>query len=266
MTKLVFLGTGGGRFVTLSQERSTGGIYLVDGVKVHIDPGPGALHALKRNGIDPTKTDGIVISHCHPDHYANGEILIEGLSFSRKGRRGVLVGPKSVIKGTGRIGPAISLYHRKKLRRVVTVSPGNGFKIGDLKGMPTPTVHSDHLCVGFRFHTKGGIVSYVSDTELREDIIESHAGSRVLILANTRPLKARIQNHLSTEDSAVFAEKIKPELCILTHMGKKMLRENPEEQALWIEKRSGVRTVAAVDDMVVELNGGIEVIIPPAPS
>lgn len=262
MTKLVFLGTGGGRFVTLSQERSTGGIYLVDGVKVHIDPGPGALHALKRNHIDPTRTDGIVISHCHPDHYANGEILIEGLSFSRNARRGVLVGPKSVIKGSGQIGPAISLYHRKKLRKVITVSPGNGFKIGDLKGMPTPSVHSDHYCVGFRFLTKNGPVSYVADTELRQDIVETHAGSRVLILANTRPLKARIHHHLSTEDSAVFAEKVKPEICILTHMGKKMLKENPAAQALWIEKRSGIRTVAAVDDMVVELGDEITLKMP----
>ena len=52
MTRLTFLGTGGGRFVTLNQERSTGGIYLEDGYKVHIDPGPGAVHALKRNRID----------------------------------------------------------------------------------------------------------------------------------------------------------------------------------------------------------------------
>ena len=96
MTKLVFLGTGGGRIVTLSQERSTGGVYIEDGVRIHVDPGPGALKALGESNIDPTETDALFISHCHPDHYACGEILIEGMSF-RKRKGGVLFASRSVV-------------------------------------------------------------------------------------------------------------------------------------------------------------------------
>jgi phosphoribosyl 1,2-cyclic phosphodiesterase len=113
--------------------------------------------------------------------------------------------------------------------------------------------------VGFRFLTRGGIISYVADTELREEITGSHKDARLLILAVTRPLQARIPFHLSTEDAAVMAEIIKPELVILTHMGKKLLKEGPRKQAQWIEDRSGIRTIAGEDDMRVHLKDKISV-------
>ena len=263
MTKLVFLGTGGGRIVTLSQERSTGGVYIEDGVRIHVDPGPGALKALRESNIDPTETDALFISHCHPDHYACGEILIEGMSF-RKRKGGVLFASRSVVKGNGTIGPAISSYHRKKLRSVQVVSPEKEYRFRNLRFLTTPTVHSDPTGVGFRFRTRNGDISFVSDTEIRDDIVESHKGARILILPNTRPLESRIKNHLSTEDSADFASEVDPELLILNHMGKKMLKHNPESQAKWIYEKSGIKTVAGVDGLKIHLGDEIELEFPPS--
>ncbi|MBN1539315.1 MAG: MBL fold metallo-hydrolase [Candidatus Thermoplasmatota archaeon] len=260
MTRLTFLGTGGGRFVTLTQERSTGGIYLEDDYRVHIDPGPGALHALKRNRIDPTMTGGIMISHCHPDHYANAEILMEGIHGGRGDRRGFLIAAHSVTMGRNKVGPAVSRYHQDKMATVLTVSPGDHFQIGKLKGSATPSFHSDPDTVGFRFDSGDGVVSYIADTELREGLIEPHEGARVLILATTRPLMARIPFHLSTEDAAEIAEIIRPDVVFLTHMGKKFIKEGPRRQARWVEERSGVRTIAAEDDMKVLIRRDIEVI------
>ncbi|MBN1389823.1 MAG: MBL fold metallo-hydrolase [Candidatus Thermoplasmatota archaeon] len=260
MTRLTFLGTGGGRFVTLTQERSTGGIYLEDGHRVHIDPGPGALHALKRNRIDPTMTGGIMISHCHPDHYANAEILMEGISGGRGDQRGFLIAAYSVTTGRDKVGPAISRYHQEKMRTVLTVAPGDEFRMGKLKGTATVAFHSDPDSVGFRFETGDGIVSYVSDTAMDQGLIAPHKGARVLIVSSTRPLGAPIPFHLSTDDVAVLAESIRPEVVFLTHMGKKFIKEGPRKQARWVEERSGVRTVAAEDDMRVLIRGSIEVI------
>ncbi|OYT43987.1 MBL fold metallo-hydrolase [Thermoplasmatales archaeon ex4484_6] len=263
MAKLTFLGTGGGRFVTLMQERSTGGLYLDDGTRVHVDPGPGALHALRRNLIDPTRTDALLISHCHPDHYANAETLIEGMVTGHKGKRGTLIAPRSVLKGSGRIGPGISRYHQEKLGRVHLTSPGDEWLLGRIKGRTTPSMHSDPYAVGFRFNTSSGVISYVADTELRREIIDAHMGARVLILATTRPLRARIPHHLSTEDAAVFAERIEPELCILTHLGKRFLTDGPTQQAEWIKNRTGVPTIAANDDMVIHISDELQVSLPP---
>ena len=263
MAKLTFLGTGGGRFVTLMQERSTGGLYIEDGARVHVDPGPGALHALRRNRIDPTQTQALLITHCHPDHYANAETLIEGMVTGKKMTRGFLIGPRSVIKGNGTIGPAVSRYHQQKLKNVIMTSPGKVHRINALEIQATPSFHSDPDAVGFRFITSHGQISYVADTELRPDIIEAHKGARVLILATTRPLRSRIPHHLSTEDGAVFAETIKPELCLLTHLGKRFLREGPKKQAEWIRDRTGVNCVAARDDMTIHIGSDIKVSLPP---
>ncbi|MDG6224530.1 MAG: MBL fold metallo-hydrolase [Candidatus Thermoplasmatota archaeon] len=254
MTKLTFLGTGGGRLVTLTQERSTGGIYLEDARRIHIDPGPGSLSALKRNHIDPTWTDAIMISHCHPDHYTDAEILIEGMSVGRRGRRGTLIAPLSVIRGKGSIGPAISRYHKEKLRSVRTLGPGNTLRVGPLEITGTPSTHGDPTGIGFKITTSNGTISYVSDTELSDAVIQPHIGSRILILPVTRPLRSRIPGHLSTEDASFFAEKVRPEICLLNHLGRRMLRSDPEMQARWIEEHSGVRTIAAKDDMALRFD------------
>ncbi|MCE5296700.1 MAG: MBL fold metallo-hydrolase, partial [Euryarchaeota archaeon] len=73
MTTLTFLGTGGGRFSTIYQVRGTGGLYVKDGANIHIDPGPGAAVNMAKLKMDPAKTDVLLISHCHPDHYSDAE-------------------------------------------------------------------------------------------------------------------------------------------------------------------------------------------------
>jgi ribonuclease BN (tRNA processing enzyme) len=97
------------------------------------------------------------------------------------------------------------------------------------------------------------VVSYVSDTQLVEQVIKAHRNSRILIACVTRPLGQRIPHHLSTEDAGYLIEKIKPELAIITHFGMRVIQENPETQAKWIEDRCGVKTIAARDFMTLEL-------------
>ena len=42
--EIVLLGTGGGRFATITQKRCTGGMRIIgEGSNLHLDPGPGAL-------------------------------------------------------------------------------------------------------------------------------------------------------------------------------------------------------------------------------
>ena len=57
---VIFIGSGGGRMTTASQARATGGLWVVlDGTRVHVDPGPGALvHVRARSlSLDPTRLD-----------------------------------------------------------------------------------------------------------------------------------------------------------------------------------------------------------------
>lgn len=253
MALLTFLGTGGGRFATIYQARATGGIYLEDGKNVHIDPGPGALVRMRSVGIDPLRTDAIVVSHCHPDHYMDAEILIEAMTEGGTRKQGVLLGSVSVIEGNGDFGPAVSKYHLSKPKVVKVMEPLSKYSLKPLEFQATPSAHSDTSTVGFRIQTTSGVISYVADTQLTEQVIKAHKHCRLMIASVTRPLGQRIPHHLSTEDAGYLIEKCKPEMAVITHFGMRVIQENPETQAKWIEERSGVKTVAAMDFMTLDL-------------
>ncbi|MCG2826607.1 MAG: MBL fold metallo-hydrolase, partial [Thermoplasmatales archaeon] len=123
----------------------------------------------------------------------------------------------------------------------------------------TSSFHSDPTTVGFKIKTKNGIISYISDTELQQKIVDEHRDARILILCVTRPLKSRIKWHICTEDAAEIIGKIKPELAVITHFGMKILEEDPKYQAGWIQKNTGIKTIAAEDGMRIKIGEGIEV-------
>jgi phosphoribosyl 1,2-cyclic phosphodiesterase len=204
-------------------------------------------------GIDPLATDAILISHCHPDHYVDAEILIEAMTEGGTRKQGVLLASTSVIEGNGDFGPAISKYHLSRPRIVKVMQPFNKISLKPLEISATPSAHSDTSSIGFRIQTTAGVVSYVSDTQLVEQVIKAHRHARILIACVTRPLGQRISHHLSTEDAGYLIEKIKPELAVITHFGMRVIQENPETQAKWIEDRCGVKTIAARDFMTLEL-------------
>jgi phosphoribosyl 1,2-cyclic phosphodiesterase len=259
MTRLTLLGTGGGRFATVTQERATGGVYLEDGVSLHIDPGPGSLVMMKRARLDPMRTDGILVSHCHPDHYTDTEVLLEAMTNGTHNRRGYLAGSLSVLEGDGTIGPAVSGYHKEAVDEVHVLAPGDSVELGHLKVLATPAAHSDPTTVGFRITTTNGDIGYVPDTSLTEEVIEANRGVRVLIVPLTRPLRARIDHHLCTEDAADLVHGTEPELAVLNHLGLKILREDPQMQADWITKKSGIQTLVGLDLMRIRLTDRISV-------
>ena len=79
--RITFLGTGGGRYTTMYQIRSTGGMLIEhDGRFLHVDPGPGALTQMQRIHYDLHETESLIVSHCHPDHYSDAESVLEGMS------------------------------------------------------------------------------------------------------------------------------------------------------------------------------------------
>jgi phosphoribosyl 1,2-cyclic phosphodiesterase len=82
-------------------------------------------------------------------------------------------------------------------------------------------------------------------------------GSRVLILPVTRPTRARINCHLCTDDVIRYANAIRPELIVFTHMGVRMIQDGPEDEAAHVEKTSGIRTIAAKDLMKFKISENI---------
>ena len=234
-------------------------LLIQDGANIHIDPGPGALGSMRALSLDPARTDAILVSHCHPDHYVDAEVLLEGLAMGGFKRKGFLVGSQTVLEGHENLGPCISKYHQSLPARVMIVRKGDRFAVGNLNIGVTPTVHNDPLGVGFRLETSGGLVSYVSDTEIHEEVLEAHRGARLLILNLTRPLGSKVPRHLATEEAAEMVKEIKPEVAVLTHFGMKMVHDGVTSQSRFIEEYSGVRTIAAEDHMKLGIGRSIRI-------
>jgi len=246
----VFLGTGGGRFATITQKRRTAGIRLLsDGFNVHLDPGPGALVHSWSSGLDPQKIDAVLVSHAHPDHYTDAEVLIEAMTRGTVRRRGVLAASKSALQGGKTAEVAVSRYHQSLPKSVVEVVAGTEFEVGGVKIVGTEARHSDVDAVGFRFETDVGDIGYTSDTEFFEGIEHYYKGVRVLVLCVLRPSGEPWGGHMTTDDAIKIVSAIKPKLVVLTHFGMKMIFRGPAEEVKRVETETGIEAVAAKDGM-----------------
>ncbi|MES2154938.1 MAG: MBL fold metallo-hydrolase [bacterium] len=281
MTELTFLGTGGGRFTTISQLRQTGGMYVRDqGLRCNIDPGPGALVHMHRYGLDPTQTRAVLLSHAHPDHWTDAPILLEGITRGGLDRQGALLAPRSVLRGTtstdgDALGPVISQYHQRMMATCKEVRAGDTVTLeGMYEVTATKQDHSDPDTVGFRMKLTDGVLSYIPDTRYFDGLADAHQGARLVVCQMTRGGSERIPWHMCTDDVQRLADQIKPRLLLLTHFGYKTLKDgDPGMWAQRITDATGVPTVAARDGLRVTMGSSFELEMlgmpgaaPPAPS
>ncbi|MFC1486286.1 MBL fold metallo-hydrolase [Thermoproteota archaeon] len=259
--KLVFLGTGGGRFATITQKRRTGGIrFLSKSINIHLDPGPGALIYSLDAGLNPQKIKAILVSHRHPDHYSNAEILVEAMTRGMLKKRGIVAATPNILVGNEKTGPVISTYHQSMIDQAIALKPGVKFKIGNTKIVSTKTRHTDPETVGFRFHVPEiGDIGYTADTEYFEGIEEEYKGVRILILSVMRPLGSPWIGHMTPKEAAKIVDNVKPEIAIATHFGMKMLFSGPNYEVKMIENTTGVPTIAAFDGMKVHVGKRVTV-------
>jgi len=249
--ELVFLGTGGGRFATITQKRRTGGIRILhEKVNAHLDPGPGALVYSLEAGLDPQKLNGVLISHCHPDHYNDAEVFIEAMTRGMTRKRGVLAAPRSVLEGNAQCEPSVSKYHKQMPEQAIEAKLGASFSIDDIRVSVAKAKHTDPDAVGFRFETPNfGDIAYTSDSEYFDGIGRQYQGVRLLILCVMRPSGNPWTGHMTTDDAVKIVEESKPEMAVLTHFGMQMIFKGPDSEARLIQQRTGIQTVAASDGM-----------------
>ena len=242
-------------FATITQKRMTGGFRIdgMDGKNVHVDPGPGALVRSYQFGLDPRKLDTILVSHSHTDHYTDAEVLIEAMTRGMTRNKGNVLGSLSVIEGYKEWGPCISDYHLK--RPEVTILGANKVKkLDKIKIKGTKTIHGDPTTVGFQFQLKDINISYTSDTSYFDNLHKYHNGADILIASVIRPHDERIRGHMCSDDFAKLVEEVSPRLGIMTHLGMKMILNNPEGEAQRIQDETGVKILAARDGMKIDLD------------
>ncbi len=260
--EITMLGTGGGRFATITQKRRTAGIRIIsEDLNLHLDPGPGALVHSIGEGLDPQKLNAVFVSHCHPDHYTDAEVLIEAMTKGTKKKRGVLAASKSVLHGNDMgFDPVVSKYHQQMPERVIEASPNTKFQVGNINVLVTEARHTDPDTVGFRFETlESGSFAYTSDTEYFESVSKYYRGVRLLILCVMRPSGKPWKGHMTTDDAIRIIKEARPEQAVLTHFGMQMIFKGPAKEARRIEEETGVPTIASRDGMQIKFGKTIDV-------
>jgi len=260
--EITLLGTGGGRFATITQKRRTAGIHIIsEDLNFHLDPGPGALVHSISEGLNPQKLNAVFVSHCHPDHYTDAEVLIEAMTKGTTKKRGVLVASRSVLHGNEMgFGAAVSKYHQQMPERVIEALPNTNFQVGNINVLVTEARHTDPDTVGFRFETSEfGSFAYTSDTEYFEGVSKYYGGVRLLILCVMRPSGKPWKGHMTTNDAIKIIERAHPEQAVLTHFGMQMIFKGPAKEAGLIEEETGVPTIAARDGIRIKFGETISV-------
>lgn len=250
-----FLGTAGARFVVARQLRSSAGTFLrLSGKNIILDPGPGTLvrMAKSRPGIDVTKLDAIILTHAHIDHSNDVNVLIDAMSEGGFKKRGVLFAPGECLEGDD---PVVLRYHRSFLNDIVTLEPERSYSFDGVR-FSTSMAH-DHgsETYGISFDYEGRKISFMVDTRFFPELLESYAGSDILVmnLVRLKPHESGAVLHLCLDDAREILSAIRPRKAVLTHFGMTMIRAKPWVIAAQLSEELGIDVTAASDGMVLEL-------------
>jgi phosphoribosyl 1,2-cyclic phosphodiesterase len=252
---LKFLGTAGARFVVSTQLRHSGGlVWTLRGVRIWVDPGPGALvRALSsRPKVDPASTDVLVVTHRHLDHAGDATAVVEAMTKGGFGRRGTLLAPRDVLENE----PVVQRYAQPFVARLGILAEGSRHELAPGLVLSTPLAHDHGVeTYGYRLEAPGFAAAHVVDTLWLDRLVDAYAGVD-LLLVNTTLLAGgdRKLLHLGADDATRLVGAIRPRLAVLTHLGMKVLREGPERVALRVSEATGVPTVAARDGWLLPID------------
>ncbi|MDD2889439.1 MAG: MBL fold metallo-hydrolase [bacterium] len=250
MDQIIFLGTAGARVTVAKQLRASGGIWItLDDTQILVDPGPGSLVKCvkSRPKLDPTKLDGIILSHRHLDHSADINVMIEAMTDGGYNIRGTVFAPLNALEED----PVILRYIRGYVKDIQVLIEKGKYTLKNISiETPVKHLHAEDT-FGINFIGKEHTISYVTDTNYF-DLLPDYYKGDVLIL-NVARKDSSVVYHLCLDDAIKIIKKNKPKLTILTHFGMTMLKAKPWVLAEQISKELGVKVVAANDGMRINL-------------
>jgi ribonuclease BN (tRNA processing enzyme) len=254
---ITFLGTGGARFMVISQFLASGGLWLnLNGTEILVDPGPGCIVQATKRKLKAEKLSAIILSHRHLDHSADTNIMVEAMTQGGFQRRGRLFAPSDCLQTE----PVIFSYLKDHLDGIEVLEAGKSYSIDNIS-LTTPVRHMHPVeTYGLVFRTANHTFSYIADTRYFDDLCQHYGGE--LLIMNVVFLEPRSPadhpgmpvDHLSVPDVGHIIRELKPRVAILTHFGMSVWRAKPEQIAEKLSQQTGVRVLAARDGMKFDLS------------
>ena len=253
---VTFLGTGGARFMIISQLLASGGIWFnLDGTQILMDPGPGSIVQVTKRKLNPENLSAIIVSHRHLDHSADVNVITEAMTEGGFKKRGILFAPRDAIETE----PIILNYLKNSLEGIEILEAGKTYSVGNIS-FTTPVRHI-HLVenYGMIFKTQKHSIAYITDTRYFEELGSYYRGDLLMLnLTFLKPRPTPIKpgmplDHLSMPDAERLIKEIKPKTAILTHFGMGVWRAKPELVAAELTEKTAIKVIAARDGMTFNL-------------
>jgi len=246
-----FLGTAGARFVMIRQLRSSAGIWLSHkATNIFVDPGPGALVRCNasRPKLDPANLDAIILTHKHLDHAGDVNAMIEAMTEGGFKKRGTLFVPQDALGEHG-----VILTYLRDFPEKITILKEGKFDVGDISfDVPVKNLHPVET-YGLRFSIAGENISFISDTDYFDGLIDIYKNTSILILNVVFYQKREDIQHLCLEEALDIIQKINPKKAIITHFGMSMLKAKPHVLEEKIRRESKADIIFAYDGMKMEI-------------
>lgn len=244
-----FLGTAGARFVMIKQLRASGGIWIsYKGTNVIIDPGPGSIVrcSASKPKLDPTKLDGIILTHRHLDHSNDANVMIEAMTEGGFKKRGVVFCPSDAVSED-----TVILRHAESFPEKIEILKANqAYRIGEFS-FETSMRHIHPVeTYGIKFNMGRTSVSLLTDTKYFREL-ENFYQTDILIIAVVFFEPRPGIDHLCLADAQQLISAVKPKKAILTHFGMTMLSAKPHIQAEKLSEKLGTEVLAAYDGMTL---------------
>ncbi len=259
---VTFLGTGGARFMIISQLLASGGIWLdLSDTKVLLDPGPGCIVQATKRKLKTEQLSAIIVSHRHLDHAADVSIMVEAMTQGGLRPHGRLFAPADALGNE----PVIFSYLKSYLEGIELLQAGKSYSVGNIS-FTTPVRHVHPVeTYGMVFKAGKYTLSYISDTRYFDCLTHNYGGE--LLIINVVFLQPRLPSqagkvddysnlpvdHLSVPDAELIIKELKPKVAILTHFGMSIWRAKPWEIAAQLSEKTGIRVLAARDGMKFDL-------------
>ena len=214
--RLIILGSG---TCVPSLKRNAPGYYLEAGeTRLLVDCGSGTLLQLERAGKSYRDIDAVLLTHLHPDHFADLMPLIHALlytpGFIRK-KDLTIIGPEG-LRGYYDLAIA-SIIGKPEGFSVVVQKIEDSLVMGPFVVTAMSTVHSENS-IAYRFEEGEKIIVFTGDAAYDEGLIDISRGADLLVIDASYPESMREKNHLTIRECGLVAERAGVKRLILSHL------------------------------------------------
>jgi ribonuclease BN (tRNA processing enzyme) len=240
-----FLGTGDA-FSTAGRHQAG---YLVHN-RDHaflLDCGSSTLTAMKRDGIDPSALDAILLSHLHGDHFAGLPYFFLQFTYDTPRQRPLhIAGPPGTEERVRALFRAVYKELAGKTLPFPLVftemPPGVGVDVCGIHVEPFRVPHQEHdISLALRVSVANRTVLYSGDTGWTEDLVR-HSQGADLFICECCYFETRVDFHLDYPRLAEHRQRFGATRMILTHLGREVLA-----------RRGEITIDLATDGLVVEV-------------